>query len=245
VSRSLPDRPGRSGRPSRFTIRELLVLVALVGDERDRRAYLQQAFIWYHERTRALRAAILVIVAAVIGGSITLANLVHGAKAHLPWWLVAGVVGGLLVVLLTCGYVAVGRTMLSPFHREYLCCLALLGRLESYAGPLGTAVRLGSQRVPSRHVVWWQYLRDSVLPPRGAQLLKELRQAEEDFGLERRLAATLVDPCCRQDLVVGEYLFDVLGPVPTDDYERRFDVQREVDRFLCEPELILKRIRRS
>jgi len=61
---SSPDA-GRSGRPSRFTIRELLVLVAMA-NEGERPAYVHHAYVWFHERTRVSLAAILLMVGSLL-----------------------------------------------------------------------------------------------------------------------------------------------------------------------------------
>ena len=205
---------GRSGRPSRFTIRELLILVALVR-RRDRASYLRDVFGWYHERTRALRAAIPLAIGAILTAANLWREQVNGILAIV---LAALVVLGLL-------YFVLGRVQLSPLHREYECCLALLANLERYRAQIRVAVREDGQRIPAKHVTWRAW------PDRtGAKLGDKLEQAHVRFELDQKLAAAADRR--QRDLIVGRYLFSVLGPVPTDDYERRPEIQALVDGYL-------------
>src|ERR1700704_210188 len=101
-------------RPSRFTVRELLVLVASDLDHTEQREYVKQVFSWYFHREH-------VFLVAVSAGCVGLA-LATGQAAN-P--IAVAVVFALLGAL---GFVV--QIVLAPLHREYLCCLVLLQRLD-------------------------------------------------------------------------------------------------------------------
>jgi len=184
-----------------------------------RRAYLEQVFVWYHERTRVSLAAIVVSAAALLG-----------LVARLQWRPIQSLSPSILVVgaiaLLGLLYLWRGRVLLSPLHREYLCCLALLPRLEKYETELAATVRRHGQREPAKHFTCWRTPGHSA---RQEKMLSAMAAADRRCGEKLAKAASRA----QRERFIGEYLFTVLGPVPTDDYERLLIVQLTVDHYLA------------
>ena len=203
---------GRRGSPHRFTIRELLVLVAAESDQTDQRAYVDQIFGWYFNRTRDLLVA---IVAAAVG----LAIAVGG---HEPDVRVVAVIAGLEGILI--GSYFWSRRSLKPLHREYLCCLILLQRLGRFRAPLRAVFEKVDGQPwpePGTYLPWY-----GSLVGGGRRLAAKVRER---------------DTSCRTTLgdnptpsMAGHYLFDVLAHVPTDEYERRRPLRVAVDEIIRE-----------
>jgi hypothetical protein len=195
-------------RPHRLTIRELLLLVASGTGATDQRAYLNQIFDWYFNRTRDLLVA---IVAAALGAPIALVGRAP------PSWVVALVV--VLEVALVVSYFW-ARQSLKPLHREYLCCLVLMHRLSRFRAPLFAALDDGGGPPgpgPGTYLPW----HGSLL---GAGEHVAMRVRRQDAVSRRRTLGDSPTPA-----MLGHYLFDVLAPVPTDEYERRAPVRLAVD----------------
>ena len=207
--------PANWRRPTRFTIRELLVLVATQRPE-EQLPYLQTTFGWFQGRSSAQRgslpAAITFGIGLALGGT--------------PYAVAAVAAAAFALVV----YLTMGRVLLSPLHREYQLCLALLPRLQGYSEELAAAFAVPAQRwhEPSTHGSWFQ--RHPF--DQGKTVERALTELHRAF-CEKPLCRRIVDD---QDIgraaLVGRYLFEVLGPVPTDEYERRLRVRRKVDELL-------------
>lgn len=212
------EREGDSGgRPHRFTFRDLFVLVAAEADESDRRAYLRQTFDWYFNRTRDQLVA---AVAAAVGLLIAVGT--RDALGKAQWLVLAGV--GAVVFVLTVLYFWM-RSSLKPLHREYLCCLIVMQRLATLSEPLRLAFHhVGATdeptiREPSTYLPW----HGSLLWDKG-RVLRRLEQEDELASDELE-----ADP---KSLARGRYLFEVLGRVPTDAYERQAQLRAKVDEII-------------
>jgi hypothetical protein len=195
-------------RPSRFTVRELLVLVASDLDHTEQREYVKQVFSWYFHREH-------VFLVAVSAGCVGLA-LATGQAAN-P--IAVAVVFALLGAL---GFVV--QIVLAPLHREYLCCLVLLQRLDRFREPLREAFEeeIGQpEPEPGTYLRFYgSWFTD------GTTLAEAIRarhrQCRASFGIGVNPSSTSV----------GRYLFAVLAHVPTDEYERRRPVRMATDEVI-------------
>jgi hypothetical protein len=197
----------RPGRPSRFTVRELLVLVASGLDHNDQRAYVKQAFSWYFHRAHVFLVAISVGFAGLAVATGQSANPIAVA-------IVFALLGAL-------GWLA--QIVLAPLHREYLCSLVLLQRLDRFREPLREAFEQIGQPEPEPGA----YLRFY-----GSWFTDGTRLADAIRARNRECRASFgigVNPSSGS---VGRYLFAVLAHVPTDEYERRRPVRVAADEVI-------------
>jgi len=195
-------------RPHCFTIRELLLLVATV-EEAQRVAYLEKVFGWFFERTRSMAVA-------VGGGAIAISVAVSsaaGGKNLLTIVIAALAVAVLILTTLWINYVLV------PLHREYLDCNALLRGIGDFEHEL--RARLVSDGRPESNVCVTWHSRTG-------------RWGRERFANElcRSVRAWQVNDPERPSEEIGRYLLKILGPIPTDQYERNPKVQEVVDHCL-------------
>ena len=186
----------------------MLVASGLMEDAQ--RDYLKQTFTWYYDRSRFLIGS-LAALAVGLAAAAASDKSGHGVTVGLR---VAAI---LVLVLLAVSIVS--RVLITPLHREYLCCLDLLKLLRPFQRELQMARRTAGQ--PDPHLHGNIVLR--TVSRRGKHLLKRVRHADHEFS--RRADES-------SSAAVGRYLFEVLGPVPTDDYERRRNVHLCVNTLL-------------
>src|SRR3954452_8249885 len=89
-----------SFRPARLTLRELMVLVACVSEEKERRRYLEFVFGWYYDRSRTLRAVLSASSLAI--GIAALRSPLSDGKV---------IAGAGVACALTLVYVSTGRVL--------------------------------------------------------------------------------------------------------------------------------------
>jgi hypothetical protein len=200
-------------RPSRFTVRELLVLVASELDPNDQRDYVKQVFSWYFHRTH-------VFLVAVSAGCIGLA-LATGQAAN-P--IAVAIVFALLSAL---GWLV--QIVLAPLHREYLCCLVLLQRLATFRQPLREAFEEIGQPTPEP---------GAYLPFYGSWFTDGTKLADAIRARDRECRASFGIGVNASSTSAGRYLFAVLAHVPTDEYERRRAVRMATDEIIRDASLV-------
>lgn len=194
--------------PSRFSIRELLILSGSKLERSDQIGYLHRAFEWYYDRTRTLLG---LLSAIIVGIAIAAAS---GRLHDDILWIIAATLGALIAL-----YLMFVGVLVAPLHREFLSCLILLERLEKYLP--GVRAVLGTDAQPDPHLHGHVFRR--TIDRDGSVVVGKLQDAQTAFR-----PRTDEHP----QVAAGRYLFEVLGPVPTDDYERRRQVRRCVDLYL-------------
>jgi hypothetical protein len=183
-----------------------LVLVGSRLSKEERRAYVDQVFGWFYDRSRAY------LIATVVGDVGVLLAIIDGEGK--PW------VDHVLLVVLA-GLVFLGlliNHVLLPLHREYLWCLVLLERLDKFGGELRAALEVEWQPVPEPSIYGHFFSR---FINGEKNVCKGIKDAKEAWGRSDNSHKN-------RGTALGQYLFHVLGPVPTDVYERRLKVRREV-----------------
>lgn len=206
-------RFGRLRRPSRFTVRELLVLVASDLDHTEQRDYVKQVFSWYFHREHVFLVA---VSAGCVGLALATGQAANPIAVAIVFALLAGL--GFLV-----------QIVLAPLHREYLCCLVLLQRLATFREPLREAFEeaIGHPTPePGTYLPFYgSWFTDGT---RLADAIRaRARQCRASFGIG-------VDPSSTS---IGRYLFAVLAHVPTDEYERRRPVRVATDEVIRDASL--------
>ena len=186
------------------------MLVASGLKEDAQRDYVKQTFTWYYDRSRFLIGS---LAALAVGLAAAAASDKPGDRATFGLKVAA------VLVLILLARSIVNRVLITPLHREYLCCLDLLEQLRPFQRELQMVRRTAGQPDP--------HLRGNVFRRtvsfRGKYLPARIKHAAHKFS--RRADES-------SSAAVGRYLFEVLGPVPTDDYERRRNVHLCVNTLL-------------
>jgi hypothetical protein len=185
-----------------------LVLVASELDRNDQRAYVKQVFSWYFHREHVFLVAISV-------GFVGLA-VATGQEAN-P--IAVAIVFALLGAL---GWLV--QIVIAPLHREYLCCLVLLQRLDRFREPLREAFE---EEIGQPEPEPGAYLRFY-----GSWFTDGTRLADAIRARNRECRASFGIGVNPSSASVGRYLFAVLAHVPTDEYERRRPVRVATDEVI-------------
>lgn len=120
-------------RPGRFTLREVLVALSL-GEERAH-SYLETAFAWYFDRTRA-------VIFGAAAGAIGSASLFFHDGGFSTTKVVV-IAAGLVLILASAGLFY--NHQLSQLHREYLACLVLLRCLHGFGAEVASTMQARGQ----------------------------------------------------------------------------------------------------